>query len=201
LIASYASSQNNLTGITSYVGPLSGKRLEILQEIAPGIKRVLVLVAPQESVAEVSFQFLAEAAPKLGIELLRHDVSSKEDIAQRLTVVPRGAVDAIYFVPSSLVGTHIDLLIHKAKEDRIPLTVTEYPMVEQGALVSYGADLRLVGMQAAKLVDKILKGTKPSEMPVQMPEELPLAINLTTAKAIGLDIPRTILERTIRFVE
>jgi putative ABC transport system substrate-binding protein len=201
LIASYASSQNNLTGISNYAGPLSGKRLEILQEIAPGIKRVLVLVAPQESVAEVSFQFLAEAAPKLGIELLRHDVSSKEDIAQRLTVVPRGAVDAIYFVPSSLVGTHIDLLIHKAKEDRIPLTVTEYPMVEQGALVSYGADLRLVGMQAAKLVDKILKGTKPSEMPVQMPEELPLAINLTTATAIGLDIPRTILERTIRFVE
>jgi putative tryptophan/tyrosine transport system substrate-binding protein len=145
LIASYASSENNLTGISNYAGPLSGKRLEILQEIAPGIKRVLVLVAPQESVAEVSFQFLAEAAPKLGIELLRHDVSSKEDITQRLTVVPRGAVDAIYFVPSSLVGTHIDLLIHKAKEDRIPLTVTEYPMVEQGALVSYGADLRLVG--------------------------------------------------------
>jgi putative tryptophan/tyrosine transport system substrate-binding protein len=201
LIASYASSENNLTGISNYAGPLSGKRLEILQEIAPGIKRVLVLVAPQESVAEVSFQFLAEAAPKLSIELLRHDVSSKEDIAQRLTVVPRRAVDAIYFVPSSLVGTHIDLLIHKAKEDRIPLTVTEYPMVEQGALVSYGADLRLVGMQAAKLVDKILKGTKPSEMPVQMPEELPLAINLTTAKAIGLDIPRTVLERTIRFVE
>jgi putative tryptophan/tyrosine transport system substrate-binding protein len=68
LIASYASSQNNLTGMTSYVSPLSGKRLEILQEIAPGIKRVLVLVAPQESVAEMSFQSLAEAAPKLGIE-------------------------------------------------------------------------------------------------------------------------------------
>ena len=74
-------------------------------------------------------------------------------------------------------------------------------MVEQGALVSYGADLRLMGMQAAKLVAKILKGTKPSEIPVQMPEELPLAINLTTAKAIGLDIPRNILERAVRFVE
>jgi putative tryptophan/tyrosine transport system substrate-binding protein len=110
-------------------------------------------------------------------------------------------VDAIYFVPSTLVGTHIALVIHKAKEDGIPLAVSEHIMVEQGALVSYGADLRLVGMQAAKLVAKILKGTKPSEIPVQMPEELPLAINLTTAKAIGLDIPRNILERAVRFVE
>jgi ABC-type uncharacterized transport system substrate-binding protein len=201
LIASYASSQNNLTGITNHAGPLSGKRLEILQEIAPGIKHVLVLVAPQESAATLSFQFLAAAAPKLGIELRRHDVTSKEEIEQILTAVPKGAVDAIYFVPSTLVGTHIALLIHKAKEDRIPLAVSEHIMVEQGALVSYGADLRLVGMQAAKLVAKILKGTKPSEMPVQMPEELPLAINLTTAKAIGLDIPRNILERTVRFVE
>lgn len=88
--ASYASSQNNLTGITSHAGPLSGKRLEILQEIAPGIKRVLVLVAPQESVATVPFQFLADAAPKLGIELLRHDVTSKAEIEQTLNDVPKG---------------------------------------------------------------------------------------------------------------
>jgi putative ABC transport system substrate-binding protein len=201
LVASYASSQNNLTGITNSAALLSGKRLEILQEIAPGIQRVLVLVAPQESVALVSFQFLAEAAPKLGIELVRHDVSSKEEIEQILDAVPKGAVDAIFFVPSTLVGTHIALLIHKAKADKVPLAVTEQPMVEQGALVSYGADLRLLGMQAAKLMAKVMKGAKPSELPIQTPEQLPLAINLTTAKAIGLDIPRNILERTDRFME
>lgn len=110
-------------------------------------------------------------------------------------------MDAIYFVPSTLVGTHIDLLIRKAKEDGIPLSVTEQPLVEQGALIAYGADIRLLGVQAAKLMAKILKGAKPSEMPVQTPEQLPLAINLTTAKAIDLDIPRSILERTDRFVE
>jgi putative ABC transport system substrate-binding protein len=202
LIASYASSQNNVTGITSYAAPLSGKRLEILQEIAPGIKRVLVLIASQEQVAEVAFQFLAEeAAPKLGIELIRHDVRSKEEIAQTLQAVPQGAVDAIYHVPSSLVGAHIDLLIRKAKEDRIPLAVAEHPLVEQGALVSYGADMRLLGIQAAKLVAKIIRGSKPSEIPVQTPEQLPLAINLTTAKAIGLHIPPSILERTEHLVE
>src|SRR5262245_38977463 len=79
-IASYASSQNNLTGITNYACPLSGKRLEILQEVAPRIQRVLVLVASRASVAELSCKFLAEAAPKLGIELLRRDVTSVDDI-------------------------------------------------------------------------------------------------------------------------
>src|SRR5205807_513985 len=124
-VASYASSQNNLTGITSYAGPLTGKRLEILQEVAPGIKRVLVLVAPQEKVAEMSFQSLTEVAPKLGIELLRQDVTSKEEIEQRLKVMPKGAVDAIYYNPSNLVAAHLGLLIHKAQEDRIPLSVTD----------------------------------------------------------------------------
>jgi putative ABC transport system substrate-binding protein len=201
LVSSYASSQNNLTGISSHAAPLSGKRLEILQEVAPGIKRVLVFVASQESVATVSFQFLGEAAPKLGIELLRHDVTSKAEIEQILKAMPSGAMDAIYFVPSSLIGTHLDLLIRKAKEDRIPLVVSEPSMAEQGALVSYGAEFRLLGVQAAKLVSKILKGTKPAEIPIQTPEQLFLTINLTTAKIIGLDIPRGILERTDRFVE
>jgi ABC-type uncharacterized transport system substrate-binding protein len=200
-IASYASSQNNVTGITSYAGLLTGKRLEILQEIAPGIKRVLVLVAPQEKVAEMSFQFLTEAAPKFGIELIRHDVSSKEELEQKLKAVPKGAVDAIYYNPSNLVGAHLDLLVRKAKEDRMPLTVTDLSMVQQGALVSYGPDMRLLGMQAAKLVDKVLKGAKPSEMPIQTPEQLSLGINLSTAKAIGLDIPPGILERAERVVE
>jgi putative tryptophan/tyrosine transport system substrate-binding protein len=201
LIASYASSQNNVTGISTYAGPLSGKRLEILQEIAPGIKRVLVLVAPQESVSEQSFQALAEAALKLGIDLLRHDVISKEDLEQMLKALPKGAVEAIYYVPSNLVGTHIDLLIHKAKEDRIPLAAAETSMAERGALVSYGADLRLLGIQAAKLMAKIVKGTKPAEIPIQTPERLLLTLNLITAKTIGLDIPHSILERTDRFVE
>ena len=200
-ITSYASSQNNLTGITNSAAPLSGKRLEVLQELTPGIKRLLVLVAAQESVATVSFQFLAEAASRLGIELVRHDVSSKEEIAQILQAVPKGSVDAIFHVPSSLVGASIDLLIHKAKEDRIPLSVHEPSMVEQGALVSYGADLRLLGRQAAKLVVKIMQGAKPSELPIQTPAQWLLTINLTTAKAIGLDISPRVLERTDRLVE
>mgnify|MGYP003393707265 CR=1 FL=1 len=201
LIASYASSQNNMTGISSYAGPLSGKRLEILKETVPGIKRVLVLVAAQEHVSVSSFQSLTEVASKLGIELLRHAVGSRQDIEQMLGSLHDNAVDAILHVPSSLVGTHIDLLIRKAKEERIPLGVPEHSMVERGALMSYGSDMRLLGKQTAHLVIKILQGVRPAELRVQTPGVLVLTVNLTTARVIGLDIPLDIIERAERIVE
>ena len=91
--------------------------------------------------------------------------------------------------------------MHKAKEDRIPLAVIETSMVERGALVSYGADYRLLGLQAAKLVAKIIQGAKPAELRIQTPEQLVLTLNLTTAKAIGLTIPPSVLERAERVVE
>jgi putative ABC transport system substrate-binding protein len=161
LIASYASSKNNLTGVSNYAGPLSGKRLEILREIAPGIKPVLTVVATKEIIANVSFQFVDETAKKIGVQLLRRDVTSKEEIEKVILTTPKGSVDAIYHIPSNLVGVHIGLMIKKAREDKVPLMVHEESMVEMGALVSYGADFRRIGAQAAKLVDKVLKGTKP----------------------------------------
>ena len=128
-------------------------------------------------------------------------MTSKEEIEKVLSGTPKGSVDAIYHIPSTLVGSHIGLFIAKAEQDRIPLVVHETSLVEQGALVSYGGDFRLVGAQAAKLVVKVLKGVKPSEIPAQTPEKLLLAINLRTAKAIGLKIPREVLERTDRLFE
>lgn len=201
LIASYASSKNNLTGVSNYGGPLSGKRLEILKEIVPGIKRVLAVVAPKEIIANVSFQFVDETANKIGVQLLRRDVTSKKEIEKVILTAPKGSVDAIYHIPSNLVGVHIDLLIKKAKEDKIPLMVHEESMVEKGALVAYGADFRRIGAQAAKLVVKVLKGTKPSEIPTEIPEKLMLVINLTTAKIIGLKVPHAVLERVERRFE
>jgi len=201
LVASYASSQNNLTGISVYSGPLSGKRLEILQEIAPESKRILALVATKESIAESSFQILDETAKKLGLQVLRRDVTTRAEIEQVLRDTPTGAVDAIYHVPSALMSGYVDLLIQKANQENLPLMVHEDSMVEQGALASYGASFRLMGAQTAKLVAKILKGAKPSEMPIQTPDTMLLTINLTTAKAIGLRLPLSVLERADRLVE
>jgi putative ABC transport system substrate-binding protein len=201
LVASYASSKNNLTGVSVYSGPLSGKRLEILQEIAPGIKRILAVVAVKESIAESSFQVLAETAKKLEIQVIRRDVTTREEIEHVLRDTPTGSVDAIYHVPSALTTGYSELFIQKAEQEKLPLMVHEDSIVEKGALASYGANFRLLGAQAAKLVAKILKGAQPAEMPIQTPDKMMLAINLTTAKTIGLGIPLSVLERADRLVE
>ena len=201
LVASHVSSGNNLTGISNHAGALSGKRLEYLQEIYPEAKRVLVLVMPGEHVSLLSFDVIATVAPKLGMTLVRREVSSREEIAQVLTTLPAGSVDAIFYVPSGLIGPHIALLLEKAREARIPLVGHEDSIVEQGALMSYGADFRLLGKQAARLAVKIMQGAKPSDIPIQTPERLSLAINLTTAHTLGLKIPRHVLETADLLIE
>jgi putative ABC transport system substrate-binding protein len=201
LIASYASSQNNLTGISNNDSNRAGKRLELLQEIAPAVKRVLTVVAAQDHNAQINFQRLDETAKKLGIQVVRHDVTTREEIESMLRELPSGSVDAIFHIPSALAVTQIELFIEKAKQEKIPLIVNEDSMVDKGALVSYGSNFRLIGMQAAKPVVKILKGTQPAEMPTQTQEEMMLALNLTTAKVIDLKLPRNVLERADRLVE
>lgn len=201
LIASYASSQNNLTGISTYSNPLTGKRLELLQELAPGIQRILAVVATNEENAQLGFQRLPETAQKLAIQVLRHDVTTRAELEHVLRTMPPGVVDAIYHVPSLLVSSHMDLLIQKATQEKLPLMVHEDVLVEQGALVSYGANSYLMGVQAAKLVAKILHGVPPAELPIQTPDTWFLAFNLATAKAIDLLPPVSVLERADRVVE
>jgi putative ABC transport system substrate-binding protein len=201
LVASYASSQNNVTGVSTYSGPLTGKRLELLQEIAPEIKRILAVVATDERNAQAIFERLAETARKLEIEVLRRDVTTREELDHVLRSTPSRSVEAIYHVPSFLVSAHIDLLIQKARQEKLPLIVHEDSMVDQGALVSYGAHSRPMGVQAAKLVAQILRGAHPTELPIQTPDTLFLAFNLTTAKAIERKLPVDVLERADRLVE
>ena len=200
-VASYASSKNNLTGVSSSVAPLSGKRLEVLKEIAPGIKRGLAVVAIKESIAQKSFQFLAESANKFGVQLIRRDVTTKEELETIILDTPKGSVDAIIHVPAILLRNHITLLVEKAKKDKLPFGVHTEELVKKGALVSYGEDNRLIGIQAARLVVKVLKGVPPSEIPIESPERPVLVINRTTAKTIGVKIPNEFLERVDRIVE
>ena len=200
LVPSYAASGNNLTGVSVYSGPLSGKRLEILREIAPNARRILCLVG-KESIAEISFSAAQKTAEKLGVVLIRRDVASRDDIVRELSVLPKGAFDAIYHVPSGLVSAHINLLIQRAREDKVALMAHEDELVAAGALVSYGANARRMGLQTALLVDKVLGGVAPAEIPIQVPDKLFLAINLVTAKTIGLKPPLALLERAERIVE
>jgi len=200
LVTNYASSGNNLTGVSVYSGPLSGKRLEILKEIAPGARRILCLVG-NESIAEISFGLAQRTADQLGVVLIRRDVASRDDIVRELSGLPKGAFDAIYHVPSGLVSAHINLLIQRAREDKVALMAHEDELVAAGALVSYGANYRRMGRQTAKVVDRVLAGVAPAEIPIQTPDKLLLAINLATARTIGLKPPLALLERAERIVE
>ena len=200
LVPSYASSGNNLTGVSVYSGPLSGKRLEILKEIAPNVRRILCVVG-NDSIAEISFGIAQKTADQFGLVLIRRNVASRDDIIRELSAMPKGTFDAIYHVPSSLVSAHLKLLIQRAKEDRIALMAHEDDFVSAGALASYGADYRRMGAQTARVVDKILSGVAPAEIPIQVPDKLFLAINLATARAIGVKPPLTVLERADRIVE
>jgi len=201
LIAGYASSQNNLTGVSSLNAPLSSKRLDVLMEIAPKIKRILTVLAIDESIALSSFRYLEETAKKMRVQLVRRDIKNEEEIERTLREIPKGGADAIYYIPAVMMRNKIDLLIKKAKTEKIPLIVQDDSLVEQGALISYGPKPRLIGLQSAPFVDKVLKGAKPSDIVVEIPNKLHLVVNLTTAKEIGLKIPRDILERADRLVE
>jgi len=201
LVASYACSQNNLTGVTSFMPTLSGKRMEVLLELAPKARRLLTIVTLTENIARSAFQQAEESARKFGVQLVRRDVANRDDIMRVIQETRRGSVDAIYYISSVLMKANFDILVKKAKTDKIPLVVTEDSQVAAGALFSYGADLHQVGMQAAAIVDKILKGVKPDKIVIQTPDKFHLSINVKTAQEIGLKIPRGILERADQLID
>jgi len=201
LIASDSASKNNVTGIMTGSDSLSGKRLEALLEIAPKAKRLLAIVASKENVAQSSFRYAEETAKKFGVRLVRRDVANEEEIRKALQETPKGSIDAIYHIPSTLVGTYVGLLIEKAKADKIPMVAHEDSIATRGALISYGPDFQSVGDQAARIMAKILRGEKPAQIPSEPPERLLLVINRSTAKAIDFKVPRDVLERADRLVQ
>lgn len=201
LMTSFPLSKNNLTGVTAIGDALSPKRVEILLQIAPKANRLLVLVSSKEIVSVRSFRALEEVARTLKVKLIRRDVSNQEEIKKTLEEMPQQSFDAIFHVPSNLVRSHIDLLVKKAKADRVPLSVHEGPLVERGALFSYGPEPWLIGQQTARIVHKVLAGGKPGEIMIESPEGIFLTVNRATAKEIGLNLPRGILERADRLVD
>jgi putative ABC transport system substrate-binding protein len=202
LVASFASSGNNLAGISSYAIPLSGKRLELLREITPRSKKVLVIVSVKEPISQIGAQHTEAAAKKFGVQIVRREVANAEDIEKVLVGRWAGAADAVLAVPSVLTqAKYIEEMIKKANGERLPLIAYEDTLVTMGALGSYGSNRHLTGLQAAKLVAKLLKGAKPSDLPIETPDRFILSVNLATAKAIGIKIPRSVLERADRLVE
>jgi putative ABC transport system substrate-binding protein len=200
LAASFASSRNNVTGVSSHSALLTAKRLELLKDLAPRAKSVLVIVSISEASAKVGLPYLDEPAKKMGLRLVRRDVSGAEEF-EKLLAEKWTNVDAVFPMPSVFVGKNMPGLVAKANRERLPLIVVDESWVQTGALASYGSDFRLMGAQSAKLVVKVLKGTKPADIPIETPDPLVLTINRSAAKAIGLKIPEKILERADRIFD
>ena len=201
LIYSFASSRNNLTGISSYAAPLSGKRLELLREITPRSKKILVIVSANETVGQASARDSENAAGKMALQIVRRNLARVDDVEKLLLEKWSALADAVLLLPGALTGRYVERMIKKAGKERLPLVAYEDTLVKMGALASYGSKRRLTGLQAAKLVAKLLKGARSADLPIETPDRFILSVNLVTAKAIAIKIPRSVLERADRLVE
>ena len=200
-VVSLARPGGNATGFTIYEYGMSGKWLELLKEIAPRMARAAVLRDPAIASGIGQFAAAQAVAPSLGVELSPVDVRDAGEIERAVTAFARSPNGGLIVTASALATRHRDLIIALAARHRLPAVYSYRYMVAAGGLVSYGPDSLDQYRRAAGYVDRILKGEKPADLPVQAPTKYALVINLKTAKALGLDIPTTVLSRADEVIE
>jgi putative tryptophan/tyrosine transport system substrate-binding protein len=199
LIKSFARPGGNITGVTDLELSLAPKRLEIFHEVVPGLKRVLFPYDPADAYSVAGVKVYREAARSLGIVLLEKTLRTEEEARAALNRVQKGEVDGILRPASSSLNIP-GFILEAAAKQAIPTMFNGVFMVEQGALASYGPDEYETGRQAARLVDKILKGANPGEIPVEVNPKIRFAINLKVAKSLGLTIAPEVLYRADQLV-
>ena len=200
LIASLARPGGNITGLSLQAADLAGKQLEILREILPRLRRLAILadVGLPQSVVEMGE--VQAAGPALGFEVAKLEIRRAEDIAPAIEAL-KGGADALYVCTGPLMNNNrvrINTLVNFA---RLPTMHSEKVYVETGGLMSYGPSITDMFRRAGDYVDKILRGAKPGDLPVEQPTKFELVINLTTAKALGLTIPKSFLLRADEVIE
>jgi putative ABC transport system substrate-binding protein len=175
--------------------------LELLKEIAPRITRAAVLRDPTIPQGIGQFGAIQAVAPSLGVELRPIDVHDAKEIERAVTAFARSANGGLIVTGSALTALHRDLIITLAARQKLPAVYWERFFVTNGGLISYGADSIDPHRRAAGYVDRILKGEKPADLPVQAPTKYELAINLKTAKALGLSVPQSLLATADEVIE
>jgi putative ABC transport system substrate-binding protein len=199
-VASLAKPDGNATGFTQFEFSMGGKWLELLKQIAPRLKRVAVL---RSAIGEGIAQFAAiqSAAPALGAELTPIDVRDPAEIERGLTTFATGPDGGLIVTASAYAAVHRDLIIALAARHRLPAVYPYRYFAVSGGLISYGPEPREPYARGAEYVDRILKGEKPGNLPVQAATNFELVANLKTAKAIGLTLPTTLLARANEVIE
>jgi putative tryptophan/tyrosine transport system substrate-binding protein len=200
-VASLARPGGNITGLSSLAPELGGKRLELLKEIIPQLSRVAVFGT---STLPDNAQRLREvelAATAFGVKLQYLDVLGPKDIETAFRAASKGRADAVLLLASSVFTSQRTQVADLAVKYRLPATYNRPEYVEDGGLMTYGPSINDLFRRAATYVDKILKGAKPADLPVEQPTKFELVINLKTAKALGLTIPQTLLLRADLIIE
>ena len=200
LVASLARPGGNMTGLSNQQTDLAGNRFELLREVVPGFKRIGVMGNDQIPNVKLEMNEVLSAAAQFGLEVVPVTVRKTEDIVPALESL-RGRVDALYICTDPLLTTHRVRINTLAVAEKLP---TMYPFreyVQAGGLMSYGPNLPDLFRRAGEHVDKILRGRKPADIPIEQPTKYDLIVNMTTAKALGLKIPETFLVRANEVIE
>jgi putative ABC transport system substrate-binding protein len=200
-VTSIAHPGGNITGFTPAEFSMQGKKLEMLKEVAPQITRAAVLFNPEQIPQAGMLRAVEAVAPSVGVQFTAAAVRDAADIERAIDQFAREPSGGLVVLPSGATIVHRDLIIALAARYRLPAVYQYRQFVADGGLMSYGNDLADQYRQAASYVDRILRGEKPGDLPVQAPTKFELVINLKTAKALGIEIPPTLLARADEVIE
>ena len=195
LVASLPRPGGNITGLSSMTIPLSTKRLELLKEAVPQAARVAVLWNPDTPWHTKVVEDLKAVAPKLSIRLSLVSVQTPEQLEPAFSTIRRANAQALYLIESPLFSKHRLTLVKLVSKARLPAIYPERQFVDAGGLMSFGTNVGDLYRRSAGYVDKILKGARPADLPIEQPTKFEFVVNLKTAKALGITIPQSILLR------
>ena len=201
LVASLAKPGGNVTGLTSRVTDLVGKRLQLLKEVMPRLSRLAVLANPLDADHRIALQEAQVVARTLKLQLEIVEVRYPTEIADAVSAATKGKAGALLVLGGPMLFTEHARIVDLAAKGRVPVYGTQREYADAGGLLTYGIDQRDNFRRAATYVDKILKGAEPADLPVEQPNKFELVINLKTAKALGLTIPSSLLARADQVIE
>ena len=199
IAASLARPSMNFTGITFLTDEMAAKRMEFLKEVAPNARRVAVIFNPQHFDDEVTFA--RRGAELLGLKLTTHPINSAADLDAALNAASAEGADSLFIISSRLTGILAAKIAQYGQERRLPVIASWREFVDSGALLSYGPSWVFEAKRLAGYVQKVLNGAKPADLPIEQPVKFELVINLKTARAIGLNVLRPLLDRADEVIE
>src|SRR5262249_9851116 len=201
LVQSFRKPGGRLTGINSQLTDLTGKRLELLKEMIPGVRRVVTVYNPDNPAAQQAVKLARAAAHQLKVEILERRGTAVEEVRAAVRALPPLGADAYFQMPDAMVSSQTDLIVETTKAQRLPAVFQYKDAVTKGALASYGESYYALGRFSAKHVQSVLLGTDPGTIPIEQFDRPEFVINLKTAKALGLTIPPSVLARADEIIE